>query len=171
MRICVLVHPGSIFTSGAQNVSPEILGRVTSGLLEDIHAADGLLVIDGAFSDRIPHVVDTEICEALHRAQEKDFPSFRIWGCDSGEMPYAGWRSHSGGIFAVNRSQEEAAERLISYISHAEEIVVTGAWANREEMSGCVNSVARVFEGRLPGMPVRISPKALFEQDMESPGL
>lgn len=167
MKICVLVHPGSLFTSGASLVDPVILERVIEGVLEDVALAEGLVVIDGFLSDAVPGHVETEIRAALLRAAERGAPAFRIWGCDAGERPFHGWEPFGNPFAPVNDGQCAAASALAPRLSGCTAILATGAWASRDGGSGCVCSVVDVLAEALPGVPVKVSENALFEEFIE----
>ena len=177
MRIVVLVHPGSHFIPGSHEVEPARHRTVTDGICEDLRTADGFVVVDGSFSDGMPGWFENEIRAALARAERAACPSLRIWGCDSGERPYAAWQPHGEGIAAISDSQITAAVRLSEFLldrmagqdpgPEVTEILVTGAWATRDDRSGCVNSVAGLLRERLPAVDVRVSENALYEEYMD----
>ena len=166
MRVVVLVHPGSHFGPGACEVDPARHQQVTRGIRDDLLSADGLVVIDGSLSDILPGWFEVEVRAGLMRAEQAECPAFRIWGCDSGEPPVVGWQPHGNGIVMVSDGQVTAAGRVSAFLPGADEILVTGAWATRDDSSGCVNSVAHALRDRLPGVEIRVSENALFEEYM-----
>jgi hypothetical protein len=167
LKICVLVHPGSLFTSGASLVDPIIMERVIEGVLEDVASADGLVVIDGFLSDAVPGHVEAEIRAALLRAVERGALAFRIWGCDAGERPFPGWEPFGDPPSPVCDGQEAAASAIASRLSVCADILVTGAWASRDGSSGCACSVVDALVEALPDARVAISGNALFEEYIE----
>lgn len=163
MKLCVLVHPGSLFTSGKASVPTHLHADVVEGITRDIAQADGLVVIDGFLSDGVPRWF-TDLVEArLDEVVLQQEPAFRLWGCDSGETPYEGWHARGDGCVLISDSQQVAAARVAPFLMMAREIVVTGAWATRDGSSGCVNSVAEVLQEHIPSALISVSEHALYE--------
>ena len=179
MKTLVLVHPGSLFGSAEFTI-----GRVARAFRDDIknqilsHTGK-LVVIDGYLSDEIDEEFEDAIhrglCNALvtaHRAGSLDSVSaFRAWGCDSGEAPNEEWEGFGSDCLPrVFKRQETAAEFLCERLQ-TDEIEVTGAWTTFDGKWGCVNSVAEVLRAGLPGVTVKISETALFEEYKSRPNI
>jgi len=163
--ILVLVHPGSFFGSGADQVDPDVFANCREALECDLEACEGIVVVDGFLSDAIPHDVDFMIRETLERCRRSDATAIRAWGCDAGESPYAAWEGVGPVILADG--PEEAGSRLAAYLPPSCGIVLTGAWATRNGRSGCVNAVADGLMSELPYARITISEKALYEEFLE----
>ncbi|MCW3784430.1 hypothetical protein [Defluviimonas salinarum] len=167
MRVVVLVHPGSLFASGAAQVDPETHASVVEGVTIDIGSADGLLVIDGFLSDAVPADFELLLADSFAAAEERGHPGLRLWGCDAGEAPWPGWAPRGQGAGPVHADQAAAARAAAPLLADASAIVVTGAWATRDGSSGCVNAVADALRDSLGGtVPVLVSASALCEEMM-----
>ena len=127
MHILVLVHPGSLCGSAHMN-----LGRADARIARDAVAQDlsawtgGIVVIDGDASDELPDypIFEAAIRNALDRAQAGGLLSVRLPGEDPEQI--AAVRS-----FVTERSLNPETDRFM----------VTGAWYDPSNRSGCVNSV------------------------------
>lgn len=164
MTAVILVHPGSVFVSGAAEVADWKIAEVIEGLERDLERSTSLIVIDGCFSDAVPRDLEECITRALARCRAVQEVSARVWGCDSGEGPYAGWQGLEGGFGLRHPDQEFAARAALAFLPHVPDILVTGAWATRDGSSGCVNNVAQTLRKGLPNCAVRVSPNALYEE-------
>lgn len=167
MKLCILVHPGSLFTSGRAAVPRALHDEVVENIARDIAQADGLVVIDGFLSDGVPAWFNELVEKKLDEAAAQQEPAFRLWGCDAGEDPYPGWKSRGDGCVLVSDSQQVAAARVAPFLMMATEILVTGAWATRDGSSGCVNSVEEVLREHISQAAVGVSASALFEDYMD----
>ncbi|MBW3243485.1 hypothetical protein KUV57_12495 [Epibacterium sp. DP7N7-1] len=165
MRAVIAVHLGSAFVSGSAEVADWKLAEVIDGVRQDIYEADGLVIIDGMFSQNIPSDLQREIAEALDNSARNREVSARVWGCDSGEGAYPDWQGRDGGFGLYHLDQEVAALAAADFLLSADEIVVTGAWATRDGKSGCVCDVADALRTALPEKcNVRVSPNSLYEE-------
>lgn len=170
MTTVIIVHPGSVFLSYAEQAERERVREVTQGMLDRMLSASSLIIIDGSFSDRAFPVFNRMAAFNLERITQEGGLSVRAWGCDSGEAPYPGWVGNEGMIFG---GQEEAASALAERIDPDTEIVVTGAWATRDGRGGCVNSVvdALLATDRLRRARILIPEDAAYEEDLtDEPG-
>ncbi|WP_411839575.1 hypothetical protein [Paracoccus sp. ME4] len=173
VRYVVAVHLGTLFTSGPAEVEPDDVERSLSGIIADIEDADGLLVIDGSFSDAISSRMNRAIAEKLREARQAGELAARVWGCDNEEPHYSGWEAAAmdGGFGTRHRNQEIAARAAWPFLCGATEIVITGAWATRDLSSGCVSSVLSVLRELMPAhIRVVQSESCLFEEYMDDPG-
>lgn len=173
VRYVVAVHLGTLFTSGPAEVEPDVVDRSLRGIMADIEGADGLLVIDGSFSDAIGSEMNRLIAHKLTEARRAGEMSARVWGCDSEEPHYPGWQAAAmdGGFGTRHRNQENAARAAWPFLYGATEIVVTGAWATRDLSSGCASSVLNVLREEMPAhIRVVQSESCLFEEYMDDPG-
>lgn len=171
--ILVVVHPGSLCGSAISN-----LGRLEAdGARSEIHhqIADHngpIVVIDGALSDEIaPHENDN-INAAIDRSQASGYPAFRIWGCDSGEEPFAGWKPRGVTRTIGVRDSQETAIHAISNLLPEMPLEVTGAWATPDHSSGCASSVFKelqmIFDLKdYKSNLVSMSPTVLSEPDWD----
>lgn len=166
-RVLVVVHPGSIFTSARSQVDAAHLAEVEAALLRDIASAEGLVVIDGFTSDGLPHRVKVQIEAALDRCATARQPAYRLWGCDGGFESGPDWKGRGSLPFLEHGSQQEAAAAVSIALAHAEEIVVTGAWASQDGSEGCVNSVQEVLATILEDHEITVSPNALYVERIE----
>jgi hypothetical protein len=165
MRAVVVVHPGSIFVSGAAEIAEGKLAGIIEGLHEEIREADALVVIDGMFSSAIPFDLQREIAGKLDAAVGNQEVGARVWGCDSGEGPYPAWQGRDGGFGLRHPDQGAAARAAANFLIAADEVIVTGAWATRDGDSGCVCDVADALRDAMPPKcRVSVSPNALFEE-------
>lgn len=174
VRYVVAVHLGTLFTSGPAQVEPDAVDRSLSGIIADIEGADGLLVIDGSFSDAIDSSLNRIIAEKLTHARRAGEVAARVWGCDSEEPHYPGWEAVAmdGGFGTRHRNQEDAARAAWPFLYGATEIVVTGAWATRDLSSGCASSVLKILREEMPPhIRVVQSESCLLEEYMDGPGL
>lgn len=168
MKVLVLVHPGSVFVSGSAEVADWKLAEVIGGIVEDIEAADGLVVIDGAFSERVSSDLTRAIAAKLESAAASGMLAARVWGCDSGEAPYPGWEGRASGFGLQHADQETAALAAAGSLQGAQEVIVSGAWATRNGSSGCASSVLTALQAELPsGVTLRLSGNCLFEEYIE----
>lgn len=156
--VFILVHPGSLAAHGGSDAIEDVV--------REFERHDGpLVVIDGLLSDKLAPFED-RLGRALEAAEAKGEIALRLWGCDSGEPPFPGWRGYASSgaaVDLVHADQEEAAGRIAPLL-RSRDAVLTGAWATHDDSSGCVNSVSRAM--RASGWPGRhtISDSALFEE-------
>lgn len=172
VRYVVAVHLGTLFTSGPDQVHPEVVEKSLEGIMADIGAADGLLVIDGSFSDAIGSDLNRLIAHKLAEARGAGELSARVWGCDNEVPHYPGWEAGAmdGGFGMRHRNQEIAARAAVPFLYGATEIVVTGAWATRDLASGCASSVLSVLRAEMPAhIRVIQSDSCLFEEYIDDP--
>jgi hypothetical protein len=165
--ILVLVHPGSLCGSARSQIGKYAADAAREQILREVEAHHGgLVVIDGALSDELSKSENELIDLALMRNEAEGYIALRLWGCDSGEPPYPGWRSYGPqDRDAVFDCQQEAIA-TVSHLFEDQDVSVTGAWASRDGSSGCVCSVADILRDRLPEtQKVWISDGALFEPE------
>ena len=135
--ILVLVHPGSACGSADFNLGKSIAGAGRDGIVLDLAAAAGdVVVIDGHFSDEIPHYsnLSKAIDAALEGARERGDLAIRVLGDDSEDF-----------------NQVEAAKQVIAengLLPDHHAVSLTGAWFDHDGDEGCVNSVLEVFRDR-----------------------
>lgn len=167
MSTLILVHPGSLCGSARS-----ILGRLDANAARDEilfevsqHQGD-LVVIDGSLSDELSRGENETIEASLARVEADGHLALRIWGCDSGEAPYIGWKATGlQGRHAVFDGQEEAAAAIADILGSGE-ISVTGAWATQDGSTGCVCSVRDALVDTLGDIGcITISETALMEPD------
>lgn len=135
--VLVLVHPGSACGSADFNLGKSIAGAGRDGIVLDLAASSGdVVVIDGHFSDEIPHYagLSKALDEALERARERGDLSIRILGDDSEDFNQ------------VEAAKQVIVEHGLSPEAHA--VSLTGAWFDHDGDEGCVNSVLEVFRER-----------------------
>lgn len=155
----ILVHPGSFISHRGSFDFEAILGEMA-------HRDGPVFVIDGFLSD-VMAPFNAEIAQILANVAGKGYPAARLWGCDAGEKPYSGWPGYlSPGldIPAVYGGQQKAAAAIAPTLAGMN-VFLSGAWATRDDSSGCVNSVGQALENA--GWTGRwdISDLSLFEED------
>jgi hypothetical protein len=166
----VIVHAGAYFSSAKEQIDHGDLDFAIDDLRTFIQEAESLVVIDGMLSDAIPQNINTLIDDALNRAAAAGLPALRVWGCDSGELPYPKWAGRGG--YPIYGSQSEAADPIAYNLRNAQKIICSGAWATRDGSEGCVNDVADTLRDRLPHIDIEVSPDALYvENTLEAPEL
>jgi hypothetical protein len=146
----ILAHPGSMCGSARMQLGRLEADAGRAGVLERVRSHDGpLFVIDGALSDELSASENALIEAALSRSEAAGHPAGRLWGCDSGEVPFPGWsgRRTDGGPL-VFEGQEAAAETLAPSLP-AGPVLVTGARAGSNADQGCVNAVANAVRAVL----------------------
>ena len=126
------------------------MGRIEAdaareAVLDLVRSHDGpFFVIDGFLSDEMSPRDEELVNAALERASGNGFPAGRLWGCDSGAPPFAGWSGfRTGGGGFIFEGQEAAAADLARSLPD-DPVLVTGAWAGTNTNTGCVNSVVPV---------------------------
>ena len=169
----ILVHPGSMCGSARMQLGRAEADAARAEVLDRVRAHEGpLLVIDGALSDELSVAENALIDRAVLAAGYRGQLAARVWGCDSGEVPYcrwAGFRSDDGPL--VFDGQEAAATDLVPSLPDGP-VLVTGAWAGTNASDGCVNSVANAIRSVL-GREARVGIDAtalLMPEEFESPG-
>lgn len=162
-NILVVVHPGSVFLSGRSQISEASFRETSANLFRDIQNADGLVIIDGSLSDGVPETIQALIRKKFQECERAGAPAMRVWGCDAGERPYAGWEQHGMPGTAVHDGQALAAAAISAQLHGVGSITVTGAWATQDNSSGCVCDVADVLRAALPDCAVIVSDHALYE--------
>lgn len=164
--VLVLVHPGSMMGSARMNLGKLEADAARDAVLEEVVSHEGgFIVIDGALSDELSGNPGHMIAGALAAARARGDIALRLWGCDGGEAPYAGWQGFGEvetGL--VHDGQCEAAEAFVKagVLTDSGPLLITGAWASDDGADGCVNSVADHLRELLgPAAPISISEAAL----------
>lgn len=161
VKAVILVHPGSLIANAGTD-------RMEDALRDFSDHAGPKIVIDGFLSDRM-HGFDRWISEALDSAALRGNPALRLWGCDAGEEPYPGWEGRGlpdQNILPIYDSQTSAA-RAIASLLQGYDVLLTGAWATRDESSGCINSVIDGLRDVGWMGDAEILPSSLYEDDPE----
>lgn len=156
----ILVHPGSLAAHGGQ--------AALEAAVRELETHPGpCFVIDGFLSDKTSRF-DGRIARAITERLEAGSAAARLWGCDAGEQPFPGWPGADlpqlAGTGAIFDSQEEAATALAPFL-RGYDLLLSGAWATRDDSSGCVNSVGEALKDAGFAGTVTISDNALFEED------
>ena len=127
------------------------MGRIEAdaareAVLDLVRSHDGpFFVIDGFLSDEMSPRDEELVNAALERASGNGFPAGRLWGCDSGAPPFAGWSGfRTGGGGFIFEGQEAVAADLARSLPD-DPVLVTGAWAGTNTNTGCVNSVVNAI--------------------------
>ncbi|MFG6084186.1 hypothetical protein ACEUZ9_000435 [Paracoccus litorisediminis] len=172
-ELCILVHPGSFFTSAKSQIDRKTFMARLGGLMDDLDAADGLIVIDGALSDGVPVYANEMIAKKLNEIEAAGGLALRLWGDDAGQFPFLNWQGH--GSLAGQRAFDGQMEVATAIASHHAEILnnsnilLCGAWATHDGTSGCVNSVkdALVESGKIETSRIIIADSCIFEDDLD----
>lgn len=130
--ILVLVHPGSACGSADANLGRLEAGAARNGLIWELdHWEGGLLVIDGDFSDELPGrpLLACAIEQCLRRASDCGAFSRRVVGNDPDQVARA----------------RECVQELVrgGRTAAGLSFIVTGAWYDPSDGSGCVGSVVQ----------------------------
>lgn len=169
-KILILVHPGSLCGSARSMIGKYEADAARDLILHEVQThSGGLIVIDGSLSDELSRAENDLIDLALMRNEAEGYVAMRLWGCDSGEPPYADWQSFGmARQDAVFDSQQDA----ISTVAHkfaGRNVIVTGAWASVDGSTGCVCSVVdALHEDPANGITAAVSSCALMEPDETS---
>lgn len=161
----VVVHPGSFFTSGRGQVSFSAFEEAERGLVEALERCAGLVVIDGAFSDGIPAWFENDLRAKFAALTARGATSVRAWGDDGGEDPPQWW-TKGPAAEAIVADGQEAVARMLAASLREQTLVCAGAWATRDDSSGCVTSVAQALRAEGLG-DVHVGDFALQEEDID----
>lgn len=168
-KTLILVHPGSMCGSARMHLGKYEADAAREAVLYEVEHHNGpLIIIDGFLSDELSAQEQAVIEDRLIKGESEGHLSLRIWGCDAGEDPIAGWNSFGmQGQHAVFEDQR-AAIKSVSHMIGTAEIEVTGAWATDDLSSGCATSVLQELQQALGDKAVvQMSPYALREPDQD----
>jgi len=168
----ILVHPGSMCGSARALLGRREADAARAEVLERVRTHEGpFFVIDGALSDELSRAEEGLIREALDRSICSGHAAGRVWGCDSGERPFAVWSGQRSDAGPLRFDGQEAAAESIAPLLSGIPVLVTGAWAGSNDGSGCVNSVANAVRAVLGReAPVGIDETALrMPEEFEDP--
>jgi len=143
MKIVILVHPGSVFVSAADQVSASLLDPAIDAMEDLIDISDGLIVIHGFLSEHMSRGDRSWVDDLMKAKSAAGQIAWNLWGCDDGSVPSDKFWPEKD----IFEHQTDAARALHEWLPENAEITVTGAWACVDEPGalGCVNSVAQVL--------------------------
>lgn len=124
-RVLVLVHPGSACGSANYHLGRQVASACRAEMTSLLDSwCGGVIVLDGDLSDELPDypIFRAAIENALHRARCRGCASIRAIAQDPDQVRVVG----------------DLVENLAMIDA---EFVVTGAWYDPTDESGCVNSV------------------------------
>lgn len=139
-------------------------------LLDELEACDGLVVIDGMFSDEVPQGYGRMFGAYLEEFEAEGKIALKLWGCDAGEPPYPGW-SAVGAVDGrtVFEGQEAVATALAGILQGTANIRICGAWATHDNSSGCASSVKTAMEAAgICASRIAMSDSCIFEEDLDA---
>lgn len=129
----ILMNPGVVFARGGEEAFQAVLVE-----MKEHHGP--IYIVDGRGSAHLQGW-DPEIEEVLSAAGDRGFEGTRIWGCESGTLPYEGWPGEKGDVYG---SPEEGLVSIAPRMAERD-VVICGAGvpgAGRGSLGAVTSSLA-----------------------------